>query len=339
MQHPPLIEALQGSPVDVLVREDIEVSRAPIVAAILQDLGFDARVAREHEVELAPGRSLLVGGNPRWFKRVLSRVAPLPPEQRPYVVVWHTEGLPMPAAAGFPPERLTLREVAKIVLRDRRINDQYSNARYLRRLSHENIVTVLAVVSKAHQVYLAEHGIESEFVPIGHHSTYGRQLGLERDIPVLFLGEHRVRRRRKILERLRRDGLDVLALGSSSPTKGHWGEARTELLNRTKVLLNLPRYPGHLSDRVMMGMATGALVVSEPVYLPAPFEPGVHYVESEVDQMAETVQSYLGDEEARRRITDTAYTFLTEGHTFEGVFARLMELADHAIAETRPTPD
>jgi len=337
-EHAPMAEGLQGSPVDVLVREDIEVSRAPIVATILQGLGLDARVAREHEAELAPGRILLVGGNPRWFRRLLSRVAALPPEQRPYVVVWHTEGLPMPAAAGFPPERLTLREVAKIVLRDRRINDQYSNARYLRRLSREGIVTVLAVVSQAHQAYLAEHGIESEFVPIGHHPTYGRQLGLERDIPVLFLGEHRIRRRRQILERLRRDGLDILALGSASPTKGHWGEARTELLNRTKILLNLPRYPGHLSDRVMMGMATGALVVSEPMYLPAPFQPGVHYVESEVDEMADTVRSYLADDEARRRITDTAYTFLTELHTYEGVFARLLELADRAVARARPAP-
>jgi hypothetical protein len=243
----------------------------------------------------------------------------------------------MPAAAGFPRERLTPREVAKILLRDRRINDQYSNARYLRHLSPKGVVTVLAVSSEAHQAYLAEHGIESEFLPIGNHPTYGRQLGLERDIPVLFLGEHRVRRRRKILERLSREGLDVLALGSSSPTKGQWGEARTELLNRTKVLLNLPRYPGHLSNPVMMGMATGALVVSEPMYLPAPFEPGVHYVESEIGQMAETVQHYLADEAARRRITDTAYTFLNELHTFEGVFVQLMELAAHEIRRAGPT--
>ncbi len=137
-------------------------------------------------------------------------------------------------------------------------------------------------------------------------------------------------------ERLRREGLEVIAFGGSSTTKGHWGEGRTELLNRTKVLLNLPRFPGHFSDRVMMGMATGALVVSEPIFLPAPFEPGVHYVECEVDEMAETLRSYLADDEARRRITDTAYTFLTEGSTYEGVWARLMELADRAVGRARP---
>lgn len=40
----------------MLVREDIKVSRAPVAAAILQGLGFDARVAREHEVEVEPRR-------------------------------------------------------------------------------------------------------------------------------------------------------------------------------------------------------------------------------------------------------------------------------------------
>ena len=166
-EHAPTAGALPGSPVDVLVREDIKVTRAPIVATILQDLGFDARVAREHEVELAPGRILLVGGNPRWFKRVLSRVASLSPEQRPYVVVWHTEGLPMPAAAGFPPERLTLREAAKIVLRDRRINDQYSSARYLRRLSREGIVTVLAVSARRTRPTSPSRGSSRSSFPSG----------------------------------------------------------------------------------------------------------------------------------------------------------------------------
>jgi glycosyltransferase involved in cell wall biosynthesis len=148
-----------------------------------------------------------------------------------------------------------------------------------------------------------------------------------RDIDVLFLGEYRVRRRSRILRRLKREGTDVVLLGSQSPTKGYWGEARTELLNRTKILLHLPRYPGHLSDRILMGMANGALVVSEPMYLPDPYEPGVHYVESSVDQMAETVRRYLADEESRRRITDAAYRFVTQELRLEGTYARLMELA------------
>ena len=152
-------------------------------------------------------------------------------------------------------------------------------------------------------------------------------LELERDIDVLFLGEYRVRRRRRILRRLERENVQVVRLGSNSLTKGYWGEKRTQLLNRTKILLHIPRYQGHLSDRLLMGMATGALVVSEPLYLPDPFEPGVHYVECSADGMASTIRRFLADDELRRGITDAAFRFISRELPMERTYARLMELA------------
>jgi glycosyltransferase involved in cell wall biosynthesis len=321
------VESLRDRAVELLVRKDIKVTSAPIAAEILRRLGFDARLVVEDEIDLSPDRIVLARGSPLWYRRALRRLDSLQPSTRPCLIIWHTEALPMPSAAGLPSELLTVRELAKIALRDSRINDQYSNARYLRRLSSQGIATVVAVANRSYQAYLAEHGISTEFVPVGYHPSYGRLLGLVRDIDVLFLGEYRVRRRRHILRRLKREGTDVVLLGSQSPTRGYWGDARTELLNRTKVLLHLPRYPGHLSDRILMGMANGALVVSEPMYLPDPYEPGVHYVESSVDQMAETVRRYLADEESRQRITDAAYRFVTQELRLEGTYARLMELA------------
>ena len=198
------------------------------------------------------------------------------------------------------------------MLRDRRINDHYSNARYFRHLSRLHITTAVAVASRAYQAYLSQEGIESEFVPVGYHPSYGHMLELERDIDVLFLGEYRVRRRRRILRRLERENVQVVRLGSNSLTKGYWGERGTaRLLNRTKILLHIPRYQGHLSDRLLMGMATGALVVSEPLYLPDPFEPGVHYVECSVDDMASSIRRFLADDELRRGITDAAFRFIS----------------------------
>lgn len=332
-------ERVQGRAVELLVREDIKASSAPVAAEILRELGFGVRLVTETEVDLGPDRILLVRGSPLWYRRTLARVAALEPGQRPCVVVWHTDALPMPSASGLPSERLTAREWAKIVLRDRRINDHYSNARYFRHLSRLHITTAVAVASRAYQAYLSQEGIESEFVPVGYHPSYGHMLELERDIDVLFLGEYRVRRRRRILRRLERENVQVVRLGSNSLTKGYWGEKRTQLLNRTKILLHIPRYQGHLSDRLLMGMATGALVVSESLYLPDPFEPGVHYVESSVDGMAETVRHYLADEESRRRVTDAAFRFISEELPMERTYARLMELAGesgHVAAPARP---
>ena len=281
----------------------------------------------ESVVDLSPDKILLVRGSPLWYRRTLARVAALEPGERPCVVVWHTEALPMPSAFGLPSERLTAREIAKILLRDRRINDHYSNARYFRHLDGLHITTAVAVANRAYQAYLAQEGIGSEFVPVGYHSSYGHLLELEREIDVLFLGEYRVRRRRRILRRLEREGVVVVRLGDQSLAKGYWGDKRTELLNRTKILLHIPRYEGHLSDRLLMGMATGALVVSEPLPLPDPFEPGVHYVECSVDDMASTIRRFLADDELRRRITDAAFRFISRELPMERTYARLLELA------------
>jgi len=321
--------------IELLAREDIKVTSAPVAAEILTALGSDVRLVVEEEVELSPEKLVLVRGSALWYRRTMARLLALPPAERPQLLVWHTEGLPLPAAAGLPSEPLTLREIAKIVLRDRRINDQYSNARYLRRFAAQDIDLTLAVTNGSYQAYLAEHGIDAELVPVGYHPSYGRLLDIERDIDVLFLGEHRVRRRRRILGSLRAAGIDVVALGSQSPTKGYWGEARTMLLNRTRILLHLPRYPGHLSDRLLMGMATGALVVSEPMVRPQPFEPGVHYVECTADRLAETVRAYLEDEEARRGLADAAHRFVTEELTLDRTYARLLELAEERWHDAR----
>lgn len=327
------LDDLRGRPIEHLYRADIKVTRAPIAGEIMRDLGFDVRVVVEGEIDLSPHRIVFCGGNPLWYRRTLGRIAELPPGRRPAVIVWHTEPLPMPDSAGLPREPLTLREVAKIALRDRRVNDWWSSSRFLRSLDAQGTATVLAVATGAYQAYLAEVGVPADFVPVGYHEDDGRLLGLERDIDVLFLGDHRIRRRRRILDSLRNEGLDVLALGSHSPTRGLWGESRTELLNRTKIALNLPRLPGHLPDiRLIVAMANGALVLSEPLYLPAPFVPDAHYVEAPADALAATARSYLADDAARERIAAAGHAFVTEGLTLEGSFRRLLELAAGRLA-------
>lgn len=326
------LDPIRGRPIEHLYRADIKVTRAPIAGEILRGLGFDVRVVVEAEIDLSPDRIVFCGGNPLWYRRTLGKIAGLPPDQRPLVVVWHTEPLPMPDAAGLPREPLTLREVAKIALRDRRINDWWSSARYLRALGAQGTATVLAVATGAYQAYLAEVGVAVDFVPVGYHEDDGRLLGLERDVDTLFLGDYRIRRRRRILASLEREGVDVVVLGSHSPVEGVWGDSRTELLNRTKIVLNLPRLQGHLPDiRLIVAMANGALVVSEPLYLPAPFVPGVHYVEARSDELASTVRNYLAEDEERGRIAAAGHAFVTQGLTLEGSFRRLLELAGERV--------
>lgn len=159
------------------------------------------------------------------------------------------------------------------------------------------------------------------------HPIHGHLLDLERDIDILFLGDLRVRRRKRILRRLERDGLQVETIGSySDPT--YWGEGGTHILKRAKISLNLPRRLGLMAEsRWPVTMSTGALLLSEPVYLPDPYVPGTHYVEARVDEMAAAARLYLEDEEARRRITDEAHRFMTQELTLKRSFADLLALA------------
>jgi hypothetical protein len=313
--------------VELLVREDLAMSSAPIAVETLYGLGVSARPVPARAVDLSPERLVWVGGNPRWYSRTLDRIARMPPAERPTVLVWHTEPLPMPRAAETQRQMLTTRELGKLVLRDRRVNDHYSNARYLRRLASSGTVDVLAVATRAYQAYLEQEGVTAELVPLGYHPSHGRLLDRERDIDAVFLGDFRLPRRRRILRRLAREGVDVLSLGDYANPE-LWGEGRVELMNRVKIALNIPRLEGHLPDvRLVVAMANGALVVSEPLYLPEPYVPGVHYVEAPVDRLAETIRRYVGDDAARRRITDEAHRFVTTELTLNRSFSRLLDLA------------
>jgi glycosyl transferase family 1 len=321
--------ALRGTPIEILVREDLTMSSAPIAVETFGRLGFDARLVVEDDADLVPERILFVAGNPLSYRKTLKRLSTMPRAGRPLVIVFHTEPLPMPAAAGLRPQALTAREVAKILLHDRRVNDPASNARFARSLVALDVVDVYAVATRAYQAFLAEQGIDTIHVPLGYHESYGRSLGLERDIDVLFLGDYKLRRRASIFRRLRSEGLEVLTVGSYTE-KGYWGDARTELVNRAKIYLNVPRYEGHLPDlRLVVGMANEALVVSETLYLPGPYVPGVHYVEAPLAGLAELIRTYLADGAERRRIAAAGHAFVTEELTLEGAFTTLLEHAAH----------
>ncbi|MGZ6727661.1 MAG: hypothetical protein ACXVEM_09470, partial [Gaiellaceae bacterium] len=70
-----------------------------------------------------PSDLLIALGNGRWFPKSLRRLTALPHDRRPLVAFWQDEPLPLPPGAGLPVQRLHLRELAKIALRDRRVTD------------------------------------------------------------------------------------------------------------------------------------------------------------------------------------------------------------------------
>ena len=198
-----------------------------VVSGLIRERGHAATQVEDGPLDLDAVDAVLMLENCRWFPAVLRQLAQCGPStRRPLLAVWHWEPLPLPTTAGLPRPSLSAREIAKIVFRDRRATDPYSNLSALRRLHRRGWPDLLAVSSRAWQESLAERGISAHWVPYGYEPGDGSPIDGERDIEALFLGAMSVPRRRRIVRRLRRSGVGVLAAGS-------WDDS--DLLERTGV--------------------------------------------------------------------------------------------------------
>jgi len=289
----------------------------------------------DNSLDLARVDVVWVQGNINWYPRARAVLARFGRRERPAVMVWHSEPLPFPRDSGFPWPRLTAREIAKIVLRDERATDVYTNYYRLRQLHRQGMIDLCVVTSRSRQQFLEEKGIPAEFVPLGFHEGMGRLMNLERDIDVLFIGSLDDSRHRRALRFLKRKGIDVKALGSWKPGPT-WGETRTQLINRAKIFLNIQRHPGQYSGyRMLLGMGNGAMVLSEPVHEPFPYEPGAHYVESTIHDMPETITRYLSDEPSRLAIAARGHGFATESLTIGRSMRQMISLMESMLENRR----
>jgi hypothetical protein len=162
--------------------------------------------------------------------------------------------------------------------------------------------------------FLRQRGFDPVVLEPGLIRNMGEDLGLERDIPVLWLGQIGGRRRGRMLARLRKElearGVPLMVVDGVERPAVH-GRARTELLNRTKIMLNLLRYPwDDNSLRYALAANNRALLVSEPSVPHTRFEPGVHVVEAPAEQLADTIVRYLDDVTERERLVENAFQLL-----------------------------
>ena len=277
---------------------------------------------------VVPERGLLwIQGNAAWFPAVFRRLRSIPKESRPIVAVWHNEPLPPPRSALLPYPKLSLREIAKIAFRDSRATDVYTNYWSIRRLSREGLVDVLVVSAAGRKSFLAERGISSHFVPFGYDLRMGRDLGLARDIDVLFLGALNVPRRNRVINFLRTQGINVIAVGDWS-NPAYWGEQRTALINRAKILLNVPRTAEEFSGaRILLGLANRSLVISEPMFDSAPYVPGRHFVMAPVEQLPGLIRHYLSNDSDRGRIVDEGHRLVSEELSMDCSVQRILHIA------------
>lgn len=179
--------------------------------------------------------------------------------------------------------------------------------------------------------FLRSRGLPAELIPFGYHPKWGRDRQLRRDIDVLFLGRlgHGPREANVqwIQEELQRRGCPLKWVRHA------FGAEREELLSRTRIMLSLLRVPhDEAGMRVMIGLAGGALVISEACPDPGEFVPGKHYVTAPLREIPARVEYYLKHEAERSVIAAEGHRFVTAELTLPRVLRRMLGHAGIANA-------
>lgn len=192
---------------------------------------------------------------------------------------------------------------------------------------------VLAETSQMFADLYAYHQMPAFYVPWGTAPGHFDRLDLSRDIDVLWIGKRRTRRRSNHIDRVRRElalhGVNLHVVdGIENPLV--YGPARTELLNRAKIALQIMSvwYDNSFHMRFHVVAGNRCMVISE--HLPPhyrEYQPGIHYVSTDLGAITEAVLYHLRHEEARRTIAENAYQLVTTEMTFNTSVRKLMDLA------------
>lgn len=170
----------------------------------------------------------------------------------------------------------------------------------------------VVVTSRDRREALARHGIAASAVPFGYSEVVAGPIAPpgrgERDLPIVTIAklDSRTAGRRSVVGEWRDQEPRLRVLDDV------WGSERNALLRRSKVVLNVSRRPGDFVGwRLVLALATGSVVVTEPLVDPFPFVAGEHFVEAPLDGLLDAARGLIADEPTRRRIAEAGQALLT----------------------------
>lgn len=326
--------------------EDDDIARA--IHFELAALGYRPRCFRAG-TPLPAGAEIVFSFAPYGkFFPLVKELERMPARERPLLVHWNTEGVPdlrlpwaftrvvaggrawldrtrhritewMSNGSGKSPP---LSFLDRRMLRFRYVGDYYDAYR-------RGILTVLADSSVIYTQMHNSHGLPTLFAPWGSSPTWYEELGTERDIDVLWMGNLDSRRRRRLIDNVRNElqkyGVDVY-MADNIENPFIFGEQRIRILNRAKITLNVTRtwFDDNFS-RFALATPNRSLVVSEQMLPHCPaYQPGYHYVAATPEKLAQAVLHYLEHPVERERIVENAYCLATTRLTFNNTIGQIM---------------
>lgn len=282
------------------------------------------------------------------FLTVPLQLAGMPPSLKPIFVHWNTEGIPEPripwnimstisawcswlgrvqgsrnGTANPPGTERLLSLTESRLSRFRYVGDYYY-------AHNQGWLDIFADTSDVYANFHSRHGLPTVFAPWGATLRWYEDLGLERDIDVLWMGIRGTKRRSQLLDRVRKAVEDHgvrmhVADGNENPFIFNY--ERICYLNRSKITLNITRtwYDDNFS-RIALAASNRSLIVSEQLLPHCPgFKAGKHYVSAAVESLAESILYYLENEKERLHIVDNAYRLVTKELTLRESMKRIMD--------------
>jgi hypothetical protein len=259
---------------------------------------------------------------------------------RPRLIHWNTELIPNPRLPWALVRPLSILR-AWMGARSRKLETRALRLRYLGDSHYAFRRGWLDLLVESSQVYTAyhrRHGLPAVFIPWGTSPRWYADLELERDIDVLWMGKRRSKRRSDLLDDIRR-GLErhgyTMWVADDLEKPLIYGAARTRLLNRSKITLNLLSnwHDNALVYRFPMGAGNHSLVVSEPTLAHDDhLTPGVHYALSQSGCMLETLMDFLQDAPTRQPLVQAAYHLVTHQLAFRQSVRQLLNIIQERFA-------
>jgi hypothetical protein len=184
----------------------------------------------------------------------------------------------------------------------------------------------VVVTNRDLQAILRDRGVTARVVPFGWEPSVHGPLtpaAADRDLDLVSLAHYRdpllaARRTAKIRALME---AEPRLLGAEEV----WGDERNALLRRTRVVVNVQRVEGtFIGLRIVLALAAGAAVVTEPMTDPHPFVPGVHFVDAASDDLLDSARALLADERRRREIVEAGQDLLTNELSMTRSLARVL---------------
>jgi hypothetical protein len=330
---------------------------AQAIGEALSQLGYAVVPFNWHQPVPAGVEAIFSHGPYGRFLSVPAQLGQLPPSQRPLLAHWNDEGmpdlrLPWPVLSGVgrlrswigrqlhAPHPNALARLPALKWFEPRLM-RFSYLGDYRFAYQQGWLSLLVDQSKIYAALRSAHGLPTLAVPWGAIPAWSADLGLERDIDVLWLGARASRRRGALLDQVRADlrqrGIEIY-VADNEEHPFIFGEERTRMLNRAKVTLNLTRtwYDDNFL-RFSIVLPNRSLLVSEPMLAHCDeYIAGTHYVTAPAARLGETIAHYLAHPAERQRIVDSAYELVTQTLTLKNCVARIMA-ALNDLARARQT--